>query len=86
MTAIMEGRSGIRHLLHRLVLWRVKWYWYLIVLVGIPVIRNIGVLALPGGLATYRPGVLGSALLLSLSVLPLTILVSGLAEEPGTFF
>jgi uncharacterized protein len=83
MTAVTEGKTGVRHLLRRLVLWRVGWQWYLFALVGIPVIRTLGALILPGVLATYRPSATGSALLLYLSLLPLTFLTSGLAEEPG---
>src|ERR671917_516365 len=38
MTGTTEGRAGIRRLLDRYVLWRVGLRWYLVVLIGPPVI------------------------------------------------
>jgi hypothetical protein len=32
--ALMDGRAGVRDLGRRLVLWRVRWWWYPVVLVG----------------------------------------------------
>ncbi len=83
MTAVTEGKTGVRHLLRRFVLWRVGWQWYPSAVLGIPVIRGLGAVILPGVLATYRSSALGSVLLLYLSLLPVTFLTSGLAEEPG---
>jgi hypothetical protein len=34
MTAATRGKAGVRHLLHRYVLWRVGLHWYLLVLFG----------------------------------------------------
>jgi hypothetical protein len=34
MTAATSGKAGVRHLLHRYVLWRVGLHWYLLVLFG----------------------------------------------------
>jgi membrane protease YdiL (CAAX protease family) len=42
MTAVTEGREGVRRLLGRLVLWRVGVRWYLFALVGVPLIMLIG--------------------------------------------
>ena len=53
MTGITEGRTGIRRLLHRIVLWRVGLQWYLFALIGIPVVMALGTLILPGGLASF---------------------------------
>lgn len=83
MTGIMEGSSGVRRLLRRLVQWRVKWYWYLFVLLAIPLIRVSGVFGLPDILHTFRPEAVPAAVLTYLTYLPLTVVVSGGAEEPG---
>ncbi len=83
MTAIMDGRSGIRQFLRRFLLWRVKWYWYLFIFLAIPVLRVVGLLGIDNVLSTYLPGSLQGAPLIYVMYLPLTILVSGLAEEPG---
>ena len=45
MTAVTEGRAGVRRLLGRLVLWRVGVRWYLFALVGVPLIMLLGFLA-----------------------------------------
>jgi membrane protease YdiL (CAAX protease family) len=42
MTAVTEGRAGVRRLLGRLVLWRVGVRWYLFALVGVPLIMLLG--------------------------------------------
>src|SRR5271163_4116236 len=38
VTAVTEGRAGVRDLLSRLVRWRVGLRWYATVLLGIPVL------------------------------------------------
>lgn len=83
MTALLEGKSGLRRLLRRFILWRVGWPWYLFVLLGYPLIRALGAAVLPGVLGTYRPGSLQAEPGHFLALFPLTFLVSALAEEPG---
>src|SRR5215471_9981981 len=39
VTAVTVGKAGVRQLLRRYVLWRVGLRWYLLVLVGVPVIQ-----------------------------------------------
>jgi membrane protease YdiL (CAAX protease family) len=39
VTAITTGKAGVRKLLRRYVLWRVGLRWYLLVLVGVPLIQ-----------------------------------------------
>jgi membrane protease YdiL (CAAX protease family) len=45
MTAVTEGRPGVHRLLGRLVLWRVALRWYLLALLGVPLIMLLGFLA-----------------------------------------
>jgi membrane protease YdiL (CAAX protease family) len=54
MTAVMQGRAGILHLLRSYVLWRVGIPWYLLVLLGVPALGLLAVLLLPGGLSAFH--------------------------------
>jgi CAAX protease family protein len=57
MTAVTQGRAGLRQLLRRYVLWRVGLRWYLFALLGVPALLLIPYLLLPGALAAFRlPG------------------------------
>jgi uncharacterized protein len=55
MTGISEGDAGLGRLLHRFAFWRTAWPWYLFILLGIPAMSLLGILALPGALASYVP-------------------------------
>ena len=84
MTATTEGRSGVRRLLGRLVLWRVGIRWYLFVLLGVPLIMLIGTMVYSGELP--KLGALGgiSYLLSYLGTFALVIVLGGpLFEEIG---
>jgi uncharacterized protein len=85
LTAAIAGKPGLKRLLQRLVLWRVPVGWYLFVLLGIPAIFVLGILLVPGALASFTPpasvgwlvypGVVGFAGTL--------VLAGPLFEEPG---
>jgi len=83
MTGITEGREGIGRLLRRCVLWRVGLGWYLFTLVGIPMVLVLGVIVLPGALASFK----GLAALVTprpwLSQIVYVFLHGPLGEEPG---
>jgi uncharacterized protein len=83
MTAVTEGKTGVRRLLRRYVLWRVKLRWYLFVLLVIPASVVLGAVVLPGVPASYQSPTL--ALVLSYPVaFVLTFVLGGpLGEEPG---
>lgn len=82
MTGVTEGKAEVRHLLRRLVLWRVGWQWYLFALIGVPSIFVLGFLPLPGAVAALRvPS--PQFVLVFLLLLVLEIFTSGLGEEPG---
>jgi membrane protease YdiL (CAAX protease family) len=82
MTAALEGRPGVSRLLHRIIQWRVSWYWYPAVLCGVPIVVVAGYLALPGAHAALHP-VIPQIIWLYPLALIMEILTSGLAEEPG---
>jgi membrane protease YdiL (CAAX protease family) len=84
MTALTEGRPGIRRLLGRYVLWRVGLRWYVFALIGIPAIFVLGTIAFSGDLPNF--GALGgpSYVLSYLASFVLTFIFGGaLLEEPG---
>jgi membrane protease YdiL (CAAX protease family) len=82
MTGITEGRAGIGRLLRRIVLWRVGLGWYLFTLIGIPMTLVLGVIVLPGALASFK----GLASLVAfpwLGQIVYVFLHGPLGEEPG---
>ncbi|MFI5916079.1 CPBP family intramembrane glutamic endopeptidase [Dactylosporangium sp. NPDC051541] len=82
VTAIAEGRPGLRRWAARLVRWRVNWRWYLGILVLVPAIGVLATLPIPGALDDMRsPG--RAVLLAYLPLLVLQFLTTGVAEEPG---
>ena len=84
MTAVTEGRAGIRRWLGRIVLWRVGLRWYLFALIGLPLAMVLAtIIVRPGALESFQT-------LAPLSVLPylgafvFMVLIGGpLFEEPG---
>ena len=82
VTGATEGRAGIRRLLRRYVLWRVGLRWYLVVLIGPPVIILLATIVLPGALASFRT--LAPLHPLSLLVgFPLILVFGGALFEEG---
>jgi uncharacterized protein len=82
MTGVTEGREGTGSLLRRCGLWRVGLGWYLFALMGIPMILMLGVIVLPGALASFK----GLASLVAfpwLSQIIYVFLHGPLGEEPG---
>jgi CAAX protease family protein len=83
MTGVTEGRTGTGRLLRRCVLWQVGFGWYLVALIGIPLILLLGVTVLPGAMASFR----GLAFLVTprpwLSQIVYVLLHGPLGEEPG---
>ena len=64
MTGATEGRDGIRRLLRRIVLWRVRLRWYLFVFLGIPAIMLLSTVVMPGALASFDAVAVPSTLVL----------------------
>jgi len=82
VTSITGGREGLRAWRQRLFRLRVRWYWYPIVLTGVPILLLGGTLALPGAADALRtPPVMVAAAYLP--ILLIQVLTTGLAEEPG---
>jgi membrane protease YdiL (CAAX protease family) len=80
VTAVADGRPGLRRWLGRMWRWRVRWHWYAITLLGVPAFMLASGYAFSGGqitapsvmvVAAYVPGLL------------IQMITTGLAEEPG---
>jgi membrane protease YdiL (CAAX protease family) len=82
MTGIIEGSEGIGRLLRRCVLWRVGLGWYLFTLIGIPLILVLGVIVLPGALASFK-GLASLVAIPWLSQIVYVFVHGPLGEEPG---
>lgn len=80
VTAVTDGRVGLRRWAARLWRWRVSWYWYAGVLLGVPAVLIAAGAAFSGG------SVSAPSMLLLLAYVPgmvIQLLTTGLAEEPG---
>jgi uncharacterized protein len=82
VTGTTEGRAGIRSLMHRYVLWRVGLRWYLVVLLGPPVIILLATIVLPGALASFQTLAPLQPLLLLVSF-PIVLIFGGALFEEG---
>lgn len=80
VTAVADGRPGLRRWAARLWRWRVRWTWYAVALLAVPAAFVVAGTFFSGGhlvapsltvLALYVPGLL------------LQMVTTGLAEEPG---
>lgn len=80
ITAVADGRAGLRRWVGRMWRWRVRWHWYAITLLGVPAAMLATGFVFSGGqvsapslmvVAAYVPGLL------------LQMVTTGLAEEPG---
>lgn len=82
VTALVEGRPGLRRWVHRLTHWRVGWRWYVAVLTGVPAVMLLATAALPGALDGARM-VSATTLAVYVPMLVLQVLTTATAEEPG---
>lgn len=80
VTAVADGRSGLRSWAGRLWRWRVRWHWYAITLLGVPAAMLLTGLAFSGGTIS-APSL--TAIGLYVPLLLVQMLTTGLAEEPG---
>lgn len=80
ITALVDGKPGLRRWAGRLWRWRVNWRWYALALVGVPIVLIAGSFVFSGG-AVQTPSI--EALAFLLPGLALQMITTGLAEEPG---
>lgn len=80
VTAIADGRPGLRAWARRLWRWKVGWRWYAGILLGVPVAMVLSGLVFAGGEAHLPSSMVLLALIPGLLAQMVT---TGLAEEPG---
>ncbi|WP_432545442.1 CPBP family glutamic-type intramembrane protease [Kineococcus sp. SYSU DK004] len=80
VTAVADGREGLRRWAGRMWRWRVDWRWYAFTLLGIPAAVLLSGLAFSGGQVAV-PSTL--ALAAYVPALLVQVVTTGLAEEPG---
>ncbi|MFR9731534.1 CPBP family intramembrane glutamic endopeptidase [Saccharopolyspora sp. MS10] len=80
VTAIADGRAGLRRWAGRLFRWRVSWVWYAVVLLGVPLLLSLVSLPFSGWEVRMPPAWVFAAYV---PALVLQLLTTGLAEEPG---
>ncbi|HEX7349806.1 CPBP family intramembrane glutamic endopeptidase [Brachybacterium sp.] len=80
VTAIVDGRAGLRSWAGRLLRWNVSWRWYAVSLLTVPAALLLAGLVFSGG-EIQAPS--ATVLIAYVPVLILQVLTTGLAEEPG---
>lgn len=80
VTAIADGRPGLRAWARRLWKWKVSWRWYAGILLGVPAAMVVSGLAFSGG-EVRAPSTM--VLLALIPGLLAQMITTGLAEEPG---
>lgn len=84
MTNITEGKEGLHTFLSRFTQWQVGIRWYLLVLVGYPLVFLAGISSLqPVGVTNGTAGNISLLLTLYLPTILVGMLISSLGEEPG---
>jgi membrane protease YdiL (CAAX protease family) len=80
VTAVTDGRAGLRTWVGRLWKWRVSWKWYVLALVAVPLLV-VGAGAVASGGVIRPPSLLALATIVP--ALALQMVTTGLSEEPG---
>jgi len=84
LTALLDGRAGLRDFATRLLRWRVGLRWYALAFLLTPLLALITLLGLSVFSPVFAPGILVSADKTGLIISALAAgLVAGLFEEPG---
>lgn len=80
ITAVADGRPGLRRWVSRMWRWRVRWHWYAITLLGVPAAMLLTGFVFSGGEVSAPPLL---AVALYVPALLVQMVTTGLAEEPG---
>jgi membrane protease YdiL (CAAX protease family) len=80
VTAIADGKAGLRLWVGRMLKWRVSRRWYLSIVIGVPAALTATSIAVSDGAIQMAP----TAVLLAYApVLLFQMITTGIAEEPG---
>ncbi|MGO2022715.1 MAG: CPBP family glutamic-type intramembrane protease [Brachybacterium tyrofermentans] len=80
VTAIVDGRAGLRRWAGRLLRWNVNWRWYAIALFAVPAATLLAGVLYSGG-EIHAPSTM--MLIAYVPLLLFQMITTGLAEEPG---
>ncbi|WP_304502066.1 CPBP family intramembrane glutamic endopeptidase [Brachybacterium sp. FME24] len=80
VTAIVDGRPGLRRWAGRLLRWRVNWRWYAVTLLTVPAGMLIAGTIFSGG-EVHAPS--AAVMVAYVPLLMFQMVTTGLAEEPG---
>jgi uncharacterized protein len=80
VTAIVDGRAGLRRWAGRLLHWRVNWRWYAVTLLTVPAGMLLAGTIFSGG-DVHAPS--AAVLVAYVPLLMFQMVTTGLAEEPG---
>ncbi|MDN5688384.1 MAG: CPBP family intramembrane metalloprotease [Brachybacterium sp.] len=80
VTAIVDGRAGLRRWVGRLLRWRVNWRWYAVTLFTVPAAALLAGVVFSGG-EVHAPS--ATVLVAYVPLLMFQMVATGLAEEPG---
>jgi uncharacterized protein len=80
VTAVADGRPGLRRWVGRMWRWRVRWHWYAIALLGVPAAMLVTGYVFAGGQVS-APSMMAVAVYVP--ALLVQMVTTGLAEEPG---
>ena len=84
LTAVLQGRTGLREFLARVLTWRVRAKWYAVALATAPLAMIATLMALSYGSRAFVPGLFVSDQMNSLVLISLAVgLSAGVVEELG---
>jgi uncharacterized protein len=83
MTAVIEGRAGVRYLTRRIVRWHVGLRWYLFALVGLPVVMVLVTFTRSGALESLDISAQPFGLSYLQAFISMALIEGPLFEEPG---
>jgi uncharacterized protein len=83
VTALIGGGPAVRQLLRRIGQWRVGVGWYLLILVGVPLLELLGAFAVLGSVPLDELSRNWPVILLLLPTVLYIFVFTGLGEEPG---
>ena len=83
MIRLLEGQAGWLRLRRSCVQWRVGWQWYLFILLGLPAVFLLGIIVLPGALASFQGFPPHFAVVYLVNFVLIFFGGGALGEEPG---
>jgi len=83
ITRVLEGKEGVKRLRQQIRDWKKSWLWYILVLIGIPLLLILGILVQPRATTNFLG--LKPLLLVSYFFTYIAVFFGGgpLGEEPG---